>query len=111
MALQFFDSPFHVVHDPETASKMAVKMDLSIFITDCIKKMGLKQNEAAERLNIAQSRVSELATGKIGRFTIDAMMDMLDKLGFRIQFPCRVRWAVMAPGSSSLRLPRRRISV
>jgi len=86
MALQFFDSPFHVVHDPETASKMAVKMDLSIFITDCIKKMGLKQNEAAERLNIAQSRVSELATGKIGRFTIDAMMDMLDKLGFRIQF-------------------------
>ncbi len=86
MALQFFDSPFHVTHDPEMASKMAVKMDLSIFITDCIKKMGLKQSEAAEKLNIAQSRVSELATGKIEKFTIDAMMDMLDKLGFRIHF-------------------------
>ena len=65
---------------------MAVKMDLSIFITDCLKKMGLKQSEAAEKLNIAQSRVSELATGKIEKFTIDAMMDMLDKLGFRINF-------------------------
>jgi predicted XRE-type DNA-binding protein len=86
MAIQFFDSPFHVTHDEETASKMAVKMDLSIFITSCIKKMGLKQSEAAERLNIAQSRVSELATGKIEKFTIDAMMDMLDKLGFRINF-------------------------
>ncbi|MDR9860809.1 MULTISPECIES: helix-turn-helix domain-containing protein [Pseudomonas] len=86
MTLQFFDSPFHVTHDAETASKMAVKMDLSIFITDCIKKMGLKQSEAAEKLNIAQSRVSELATGKIEKFTIDAMMDMLDKLGFRINF-------------------------
>jgi predicted XRE-type DNA-binding protein len=86
MAIQFFDSPFHVTHDEEVASKMALKMELSIFITDCIKKMGLKQNEAAARLNVTQSRVSELTTGKIEKFTIDAMMDMLDKLGFRTTF-------------------------
>ncbi|MCQ9876938.1 helix-turn-helix domain-containing protein [Pseudomonas aeruginosa] len=83
MALQFHDSPFHVTHDEEAASKMALKMDLSIFITECIKKMGLKQSEAAVRLNVTQSRVSELANGKIEKFTLDAMMDMLDKLGFR----------------------------
>jgi predicted XRE-type DNA-binding protein len=62
---------------------MALKMDLSIFITDCIKKMGLKQHEAAVKLNVTQSRISELANGKIEKFTLDAMMDMLDKLGFR----------------------------
>lgn len=83
MALQFHESPFHATHDAETASKMALKMDLSIFITHCIKKMGLKQHEAAARLNVTQSRVSELANGKIEKFTLDAMMDMLDKLGFR----------------------------
>lgn len=83
MPLQFHESPFHATHDAETASKMAIKMDLSIFITDCIKKMGLKQHEAAARLNVTQSRVSELANGKIEKFTLDAMMDMLDKLGFR----------------------------
>jgi predicted XRE-type DNA-binding protein len=86
MAIQFFDSPFHVTHDEELASKMALKMELSIFITDCIKKLGLKQSEAAARLNVTQSRVSELTTGKIEKFTIDAMMDMLDKLGFRTTF-------------------------
>ncbi|WP_347170461.1 helix-turn-helix transcriptional regulator [Pseudomonas salmasensis] len=86
MAIQFFDSPFHVTHDEEIASKMALKMELSIFITDCIKKLGLKQSEAAARLNVTQSRVSELATGKIEKFTIDAMMDILDKLGFRTSF-------------------------
>ena len=32
---------------------------------------------------VTQSRVSELANGKIEKFTLDAMMDMLDKLGFR----------------------------
>jgi len=86
MALQFHESPFHVTHDDETASKMALKMDLSIFITNCIKKLGLKQSEAAARLNLTQSRVSELANGKIEKFTIDAMIDMLDKLGFRANF-------------------------
>ncbi|MBD9610731.1 XRE family transcriptional regulator [Pseudomonas sp. PDM02] len=86
MAIQFFDSPFHVTHDEEVASKMALKMELSIFITDCIKKLGLKQSEAAARLGVTQSRISELATGKIEKFTIDAMMDMLDKLGLRTTF-------------------------
>ncbi len=86
MALQFHDSPFHVTHDEEAASKMALKMDLSIFITNCIKKLGLKQSEAAVRLGLTQSRVSELANGKIDKFTIDAMIDMLDRLGFRANF-------------------------
>ena len=45
--------------------------------------MGLKQHDAAVRLNVTQSRISELANGKIEKFTLDAMMDMLDKLGFR----------------------------
>lgn len=83
MALQFYESPFHVSHDQDTPSKIALKMDLSILIAGCIKQMGLKQHEAAARLNVTQSRVSELANGKIEKFTLDAMMDMLDKLGFR----------------------------
>lgn len=62
---------------------MALKMHLSNFITDCIKKMGLKQHDAAAKLNVTQSRISDLANGKIEKFTLDAMMDMLDKLGFR----------------------------
>ncbi|MCD5974246.1 XRE family transcriptional regulator [Pseudomonas phytophila] len=86
MALQFHESPFHVTHDDETASKMALKMDLSIFITNCLKQLNLKQSEAAKLLNLTQSRVSELANGKIEKFTIDAMIDMLDCLGFRANF-------------------------
>lgn len=86
MSLRFHDSPFHVTHDPETASKMALKMDLSIFITDCLKQLNLKQSDAAVLLNVKQSRVSELANGKIEKFTIDAMVDMLDRLGFRASF-------------------------
>lgn len=43
--------------------------------------MSLKQHDAAARLNVIQSHISELANDKINKFTLDAM---LDKLGFRI---------------------------
>jgi predicted XRE-type DNA-binding protein len=83
MALKFYDSPFHVTHDDEQASKMAMKMDLSIMISNLIKEQGWTQSEAAERLSVQQSRISELANAKIEKFTIDAMFDMLDALGFQ----------------------------
>ena len=83
MALKFYESPFHATFDTEVASKMAMKMDLSIMITNLIKEKGWTQKEAAEKLGINQSRVSELKNAKIELFTIDAMFDMLDALGFR----------------------------
>ncbi|MDO6422289.1 helix-turn-helix domain-containing protein [Saccharophagus degradans] len=85
MALKFYDTPFHVTHNAETASKMAMKMDLSIMISNLIKEHGWTQVEAAERLGIKQSRISDLKNAKIEKFTIDAMFDMLDALGFKAQ--------------------------
>lgn len=85
MALKFYDSPFHVTYDDEVASKMAMKMDLSIMLTGLIKEQGWTQKEAADKLKIQQSRVSDLKNAKIEKFTIDAMFDMLDVLGFKAQ--------------------------
>lgn len=86
MALIFYDSPFHVTHDEETANKMAMKMDLSIMITRFIKNKKWTQQEAAEHLKVKQSRISDLMNSKIEKFTIDAMLDMLDKLGFKVNW-------------------------
>lgn len=38
---------------------------------------------------MTQSRVSDLTNSKIEKFTIDAMFDMLDKIGFKakLSFP------------------------
>src|SRR5690606_9583000 len=83
--LKFYDSPFHATYDNETASKMAMKMDLSIMLSSLIKEQGWTQIEAAEKLGIQQSRISDLKNAKIEKFTIDAMFDMLDTLGFRAQ--------------------------
>ncbi len=85
MALKFYDSPFHVTHDKETASKMAMKMDLSIMLSNLIKERNWTQKKAAAELGIQQSRVSDLKNAKIEKFTLDAMFDMLDILGFGVQ--------------------------
>ncbi len=83
MTLKFYDSPFHVTHDDEKASKIAMKVDLSIMLTHLIKEQGWTQFEAAKILGVQQSRISELKNAKIEKFTIDAMFDMLDALGFK----------------------------
>ena len=100
MALQFFDSPFHVNHPDDVASKMAMKMDLSIMLTNLIKDQGWTQQEAAERLGVQQSRISDLANGKIEKFTVDAMFDMLDILGFRAV------WSMPAMDQASITIHR-----
>ncbi len=86
MALKFYDTPFHVTHDEETANKMAMKMDLSIMLAGLIEGQKWTQAEAAEKLGVTQSRISDLMNSKIEKFTIDAMFDMLDKLGFKISW-------------------------
>jgi predicted XRE-type DNA-binding protein len=83
MTLKFYDSPFHVTHEEKVASKMAMKMDLSIMISNLIDSKKWTQSYAAEMLGVKQSRISDLVNGKIEKFTLDAMFDMLDKLGFR----------------------------
>jgi predicted XRE-type DNA-binding protein len=86
MALKFYESPFHVNHDEETASKMVMKMDLSIMLSRLIQSKQWTQAQAAEQLEVTQSRISDLVNGKIEKFTIDALFDMLDKLGFQISW-------------------------
>ncbi|RON45094.1 hypothetical protein BK666_16930 [Pseudomonas frederiksbergensis] len=65
MAIQYFDSPFHVTHNENVASKMATEMERSILIMDCIKSSSVEEIEVADRLDVTDSRVSELATSKI----------------------------------------------
>lgn len=86
MALQFYDSPFHVNHNEETANKMVMKMDLSIMLSKLIEKKKWTQSEAAQQLGVTQSRISDLMNSKIEKFTIDTMFDMLDKLGFKMSW-------------------------
>jgi predicted XRE-type DNA-binding protein len=81
MALKMYSSPFHATHSAGAASKLALKVDLMALITSVIKKRGLTQAKAAELLGLHQSRISEIKNVRIDKFTLDALLDVLDKLG------------------------------
>ena len=86
MAIKFYESPFHVIEEPEVASKSVLKADLTIMIRDIIENKGWTQKETDERLAVTQPRVSDIVNGKIDKFTLDMLFSMLDKLGFRTAF-------------------------
>ena len=51
-----------------------------------IKENHLKQEEAALILHITRPRVSDVVNKKISKFTIDALVDMLTRIGKTVHF-------------------------
>jgi len=44
----------------------------------------LTQQQAAERFDVGQPRVSQLVNGQIGKFTIDALVNMCYAVGIKV---------------------------
>ncbi len=70
--------------EQQEAAKLIIKSQLMIQIRKWIKENDLKQEEAADILHVNRPRVSDVMTGKIGKFTIDALVDMLECAGLRV---------------------------
>lgn len=66
---------------PEAAN-LRVRAFLMGKLSDWIQAHAYKQREAAEFLGITQSRVSDLMTGKIQKFTVDNLLTMLSMVGY-----------------------------
>lgn len=67
--------------EPREAAKMKIKAQLMCQISEWIKDKHLKQEEASTLLNVTRPRVSDVMRGKSGKFTIDALVDMLERTG------------------------------
>jgi len=67
------------------ADKLKIKSGLVIEITKAIRAMGLTQMEAAQRMGIAQPKVSALLRGDFSRLSERKLMDCLNRLGYNIE--------------------------
>jgi predicted XRE-type DNA-binding protein len=76
------DSVFYdLAENPEEAANLTARGMLMIAIEQRIRAEGWTQTEAAARLHIAQPRVSLLLNGKISKFSLDALVNMLPPAG------------------------------
>lgn len=69
---------------PEQSGKLAIKSYLMMQIESFIKKKGLTQDQASELMGVSRPRISDVMLGKIDKFTIDALVDLLTRAGFHI---------------------------
>lgn len=76
------DSVFYdLAETPEEAANLTARGLLMIAIEQRIKEEGWTQTEAAARLHVTQPRISDLLNGKINKFSLDALVNMLAPVG------------------------------
>ena len=65
----------------QEATKLKIKAQLMCQISEWIREQQLKQEDASRVLHVTRPRVSDVLRGKSTKFTIDALVDMLDRIG------------------------------
>lgn len=70
---------------PGEAEHLLVRADLMIKVQKLIDSKRLTHAELAKTLRITQPRVSDLRRGRIDLFSTDALIDILARLGVRVQ--------------------------
>lgn len=72
---------YDIADTPEEAANLTARSLLMIAIEERIKQHGWTQTEAAEILHVTQPRVSDLMNGKLHKFSLDALVNMLPSVG------------------------------
>jgi predicted XRE-type DNA-binding protein len=73
------------------AENLKVRADLMIELTQIIESRKATQAAAAALLGVTRPRVSDLMRGKIDRFSIDSLVEMLGRAGVRVSFAVKTR--------------------
>jgi predicted XRE-type DNA-binding protein len=80
MKKRTFASVWDAIEDtPETAASMRVRA-----VQRYVDKSGATQSQAAKRLGITQPRLNDLLRGRIEKFSLDALVNMLARVGRQV---------------------------
>jgi len=66
-----------LVDSPEEAENLRLRSKLMRVLTKTVRSWELPQKEAARQLHVTQPRLSELLNGKIDKFSLDALVNLL----------------------------------
>ncbi len=62
-----------------------IRSSLMTQLINEIKTQGWTQREAADRLGVTQPRISDLFQGKLSKFSLDALVNMLGAMGKNVE--------------------------
>jgi len=82
------------------AGNLAIKSGLVIEITRAVRRLGLTQAEAGQRMGIPQPKVSGMMRGDFANLSERKLMECLNRLGYDIEI--KVRSAAQQTGHLTL---------
>ena len=69
----------------EESTLLTMRAELMARLRETIKQRGWTQQEAAEKLGIGQSRVSDLMRGKWEKFSLDMLITLTTRTGQHVE--------------------------
>ena len=78
-----------VVFSEQEAEYLMIRSRLMLEVDQFVKRSGLTQLEASKKLGITQPRLNDLLRGKIQKFSIDALVKMLSRIGVHVDVHVR----------------------
>lgn len=91
MTTEFFGSVWDALEDtPTEAENMKLRSNLMIAITEAVSAWGVTQTDAARRLGVTQPRLNDLLRGRIGKFSLDALVALAARAGLAVHMEITV---------------------
>jgi predicted XRE-type DNA-binding protein len=73
------------IDDPVEASRANLKAKLAVEFVRNMQAKKMTQKETADLMGVSQARISDLARGKLDRFSIDMLCQFMLKWGYKIE--------------------------
>ena len=86
METEVFDDVFDALADtPAEAANMKARADLLAVLIKQVNSWGLPQEASAKRLAITRPRLNDLMRGKLGKFSLDALVNLAAAAGLTLE--------------------------
>ena len=90
MEAQTFANVFDALADtPSEAANMKARAELLSSLQVQVRSWGLPQEAAAARLGITRPRLNDLLRGKLGKFSLDALVNIAAAAGLALEIRVR----------------------
>ncbi|MFR0693494.1 XRE family transcriptional regulator [Pseudomonas nicosulfuronedens] len=74
-----------LVDSPEEAENLRIRAQLMRELTRTVNGWDVPQKDAAARLHVTQPRLNDLLKGKIDKFSLDALVNLLGAAGLDLE--------------------------
>lgn len=90
--------------DPQEAQNLLLRSQTMMVISQWFEDSGLTQAAAAKTLGLTQPRLNQLLKGKIGEFSLDALVNLATCAGMRVGLTIRPMAGVRAKAAKAAKV-------